>query len=152
MEQHEENEVDNHQDQRADGGFDSKQSDQTDDGEVNSSRCLLQSAWVDETLGVDIGIVHIQHVVTVSQVDQIEADGCKSQDQRCNDRVGDCCQEVSCATHTKTISSLTNSSQERVDRENGAPTKSSESSESFVHLPWRAIEEFAQELVQNQPH
>ncbi len=152
MEQDDKNEVDDHQNQRADSGFDSKKSYQADDGEVDSCCCLLQSAWVDEALGVDIGIEHIQHIVAVSQVDQVKTDGCKPQNQWCNDRVGDCYQGVSCATQIKTISSLTNSSQERIDRENGAPTKSSKSRESFVHLPGRAIEEFAQDLVQNHPH
>lgn len=81
MEQDQENEVDDHQDQGADGGFDSKQSDQTDDGKVDSSCCLLQSARVDKTLGVDVGIEHIQHVVTISQIDQVESHGCKAHDQ-----------------------------------------------------------------------
>ena len=152
MEQGDKNEVDDHQDQGADGGVDSKQSDQTDDGEIDSSCCLLQSAWVDETLGVDSGIVDIQHVVPISQVDQINANGCKSQDQRCNDRIGDCYQGVSSATHVTTISSLTNSRQERIDRKDGAPTESRESRKSFVHLPWRAIEELAQNPVQDHPN
>ena len=103
MEQDKKNKVDDHQDQGACGGFDSKESDQTDDGEVDSSCCLLQSAWVDETLGIDGGVKHVQHVVTISQVDQRKAYGCKSQDQRSNDRVGDCYQGISCATHVITI-------------------------------------------------
>lgn len=139
MEQDYENEIHDHQDQGADGGFDSEQSDETNDGEVDSSCCLLQCAWVDKTLGVDVGIEHIQHVVPISQVDQIKADGCKSQDQRCNDRVGDCYQGVSCVTRVTTMSSLTNSSQERIDRKDGAPTKSRECRKSFVHFPWRAV-------------
>ena len=59
MEQGDENKVNDHQDKGADGGFDSKKSDQTNDGEVYSSCCLLQSAWVDETLSVDGGIKNI---------------------------------------------------------------------------------------------
>ena len=80
MEQDDENQVDDHQDQGADGGFNGKESDQTDDGEVDASCCLLQSAWVDEALGVDCGVEDVQHVVTISQVDQIKADSRKSQD------------------------------------------------------------------------
>ena len=99
MEQDEKNEVDDHQDQGPNGGLDAKQSDQTDDGEVDSSCRLLQRAGVDETLGVDRGIEHVQHVVAISQVDQIKAYGCKPQDQRCNDRVGNGYRGVSCATH-----------------------------------------------------
>lgn len=152
MEQDDENEVDNHQDQGADGGLDSKQSDQTDDGEVNSSCCLLQSAWVDKTLGVDSGIKDIQHVVTISQVNQIKAEGCKSQDQRCNDGVGDCYRGISYVQHGTALSSLTDSSQEGIDRKDRAPTESRESRKSFVHLPRRAIEEFSQDLVQNHPN
>ena len=78
MEQNKKNEIDDHQDQGANGGLDSEQSYQTDDGEVDSSCCLLECAWVDETLGVDIGIEHIQHVVARSQVYQIKTDGCES--------------------------------------------------------------------------
>ena len=78
MEQNKKNEIDDHQDQGANGGLDSEQSNQTDDGEVDSSCCLLKCAWVDETLGVDIGVEHIQHVVARSQVYQINTDGCES--------------------------------------------------------------------------
>ena len=104
MEENDEDEINDHQDQWADGCFDSKQSNQTDDGEVDSSCCLLESAWIDETLRVDIGIKHVQHVVTISQVDQVEANCCESQDQRCNHRVGYCYQDVSCATVVTMIS------------------------------------------------
>ena len=50
------------------------------------------------------------------------------------------------------MSRLTNNSQERIKREDSAPTKSRESRKSLVHLPWRAIEEHAQDLVQNHPN
>ena len=152
MEQNKKNEIDDHQDQGANGGLDSEQSNQTDDGEVDPSCCLLKCAWVDETLGVDIGVEHIQHVVARSQVYQIKTHGCESQNQRCNDRVRDCCEEVSCATDVRICQSLTDSGKERVDRKDGAPSESRERGKSFVHLSWRAVEKFAQDFVQDHPH
>ena len=152
MEQNQENKVDDHQDQGTNGSSDSKQSNQTDDGEVDASRCLLQSTGVDETLGVDRGIEHEQHVVTISQIDQIKANGCKAQDQWCYDRVSDCYQAVSWAISPAKSSPLTNDSEERINWENGAPTKSRETGKSFIHLPWRCIEEFAQDPVQYHPN
>lgn len=55
-----------------------EETEEADDGEVDAGGGLLEGAWVDQALGVDVGVVDVQEVVAVGQIDQIEADGCKA--------------------------------------------------------------------------
>ena len=66
-----ENEEDYLEDERANGGSDSKETDQADLAKVDTSEDLLKRAWVDETTGVNVGIVDKEEVVLVGEVEEI---------------------------------------------------------------------------------
>lgn len=55
-----------------------KETEQTYDGEVDAGGGLLEGAWVDQALGVDVGVVDVEEVVAIGQIDEIEADCCKA--------------------------------------------------------------------------
>lgn len=95
VEEDDEDEEDNHEDDGARCGFDAEQADEADDGEVGAGGGLLQSARVDETLGVDAGVDDEQKIVAISEVDEVETNGRETEDKRRDDRIGDCCQRIS---------------------------------------------------------
>ena len=55
-----------------------EETEEADDGEVDAGGGLLEGAWVDQALGVDVGVVDVEKIVAVGQIDQIEADSCKA--------------------------------------------------------------------------
>lgn len=74
-----ENEEDDHEDQWAQspngtGGCDGKESHQAELGDVETDKQMLQCPRIDASFGVDVGIAYEEEVVTVGQVEQVEAD------------------------------------------------------------------------------
>jgi len=99
-----ENEEDDHQDQGTKGPVigshsDGEQADETAFKEVAASRCLLQSTDVDHALRVDVSVRDVQQVVSVGEVEEIQANGRESENQRRDAGVSDrwknngCCQQ-----------------------------------------------------------
>lgn len=89
MEKDDEDEVDDHEHDWAGCGFDAKETNQANDGEIAACGCLLQGARVDEALGVYVCIEDEEKVIAVGQVDEVETNGREAQDKRGNYRVSD---------------------------------------------------------------
>jgi hypothetical protein len=92
--ENDEDQEDDHQNQRADGelvgtGAHGEQTDQTDNGQVATDSEVLQTTSVASALGVDACIRHVQHVVPVSKVEQVETNGTETHDEGRDARVGD---------------------------------------------------------------
>jgi len=79
--QNRENEVGDHEDQRTDGDIDGEQTDHAENREIDTGCCLLQRAGIHQPFGVNVGVVNEQKVVSVSKVNQVEADGGEAKDQ-----------------------------------------------------------------------
>lgn len=71
------------------GGGDSKETDEADLREVNTSKQLAESLLIGLALGVQVGLVNVEEVVPESDVDESEADRRETEDERCDARVGD---------------------------------------------------------------
>lgn len=73
--------------------FDAEEADKADDGEVGACGGLLESTRVDKSLGVNVGVEYEKEVVSVGEIDKVEADCCETEDKWCDDGVGDGCDE-----------------------------------------------------------
>ena len=94
MEQDGADEANDGDDQRTDGDGDSEETNHADLCKVNTSRQVLEGTWVDETLSVNLGVGDEKDVVAVCKIEEENTDGCESEDERCNHRVGNSCSGV----------------------------------------------------------
>ena len=67
---------------------DGKEADEANLGKVDTSEELTQSLLVCLTLGVEVGLVYVEEVVTESNVDERETNGSETEDKRSDSRVG----------------------------------------------------------------
>ena len=66
-----------------------EQANEADLSNVQTDKDLLQRARVHSSLGVDINVVDVEHVVAVGAVEEVEADSCEKQNKRCDSSVTD---------------------------------------------------------------
>lgn len=89
MEEDDKDKVDDHEHDWAWCGFDAKEPNQANDGEIAACGCLLEGARINESLGVYVCIENEEKIVAVGQVDEVETNSRKAQDKGGNYRVGD---------------------------------------------------------------
>lgn len=68
-----------HEDQRTWGFGDAEEADETNFSQVDSGQGLLECAWVEQALGVDLGVGDEEDVVSVGEVKESHADGREAQ-------------------------------------------------------------------------
>ena len=95
MEQDGADEANDGDDQWTDGDGDSEETNHADLCKVDAGRQVLEGTWVDETLGVNLGVCDEKDVVAVCQIEEENTDGCETEDEGCNHRVGNSCSAVS---------------------------------------------------------
>ena len=78
MEERGADEVEEYDSKRTPGFGHGEETEEADDGEVDASGGLLEGAWVDQALGVNVRVVDVEEIVAVGQINQIEADCCKA--------------------------------------------------------------------------
>ena len=67
-----------------------EKTDEADFSNVQTNKDLLQCAGIDSSLGVDIGVVDVEHVVAEGEVEEVETDSSEQKDQRSNSGVANC--------------------------------------------------------------
>ena len=75
---------------RRTAGCQCEKADEADLSNVEANKDMLQCARVDSSLGVDVCVIHVEHVVAEGEVEEVEADGSEQKDQRSNNGVADC--------------------------------------------------------------
>lgn len=75
----------------AGGVLQSEEADEADFGEVEADEEVGEGVGVDEAARVDLGVVNVEDVKTVDEVDEAEADGAEAEDQRSDAGVADDC-------------------------------------------------------------
>lgn len=75
MVQDSENSEDDHENEWPSGSSNSEKTNQANDRQVAANQGVLQCTRIYETLGVNCRIVDVQQVVSVSKVEEIEANG-----------------------------------------------------------------------------
>jgi hypothetical protein len=66
-----------------------EETNEADLSNVKTNKDLLQCAGVHGSLGVDIHVVDVEHVVAVGAVEEVQADSCEEQDKGCDSSVTD---------------------------------------------------------------
>jgi len=82
-----EDEEDDGQDQGSNRRLDTEEPDETNQGQVHSSSCLLQSAGVYQALSVGFAVKDKQKVISIGQIDQVQPDCSETEDERRDDGV-----------------------------------------------------------------
>ena len=59
---------DDHENERTRGLSDTEEADETKDGQVDTSRDLLQSTWIDQAFGVDLDIIDKKHIIPIGKI------------------------------------------------------------------------------------
>lgn len=67
-----------------------EKADEADFRNVEANKDLLQRARVNGSLGVDVRIVDVEHVVAEGKVEEVERNGSEQKNQRCDCSVADC--------------------------------------------------------------
>lgn len=68
MEQNEEDEEDDCEDDRGNGCTDGEQTNHHNQPDITSSKNLLEGAWINETLGIDLGVCDEEDIISVGNV------------------------------------------------------------------------------------
>lgn len=84
MVEHTENQENDHEYQRSGSGLNTEEANKANDRKVATDQDVLQSAGIDEAFGVDVPSIDVKKVVPVGKVEEVEANCCKSEDQRRN--------------------------------------------------------------------
>ena len=70
-------------------GVDSEETDEAYFRDINTCHELLEGLSISKSFGVDVVGENVHRVVSDGKVDEREAYGCKAEDERGDDRVGD---------------------------------------------------------------
>lgn len=150
VEEDREDETDDGDDQRTDGGRQSKETDHANLGEVYASQDVLQGTWVDETLSVDLGVGDEEDVVTVGEVEEEDANGCEAEDEGCDHGVRDAWRKLITLTIHMYGTKHTNNDNIGIDWQDRAPRDGTERSPLVVHGTWSACQEPIDEVEDDE--
>lgn len=151
-----EDQEDDHQDERSKSTLvaklDSEETNETALGNVETNEELLQSTGIDQALGVDVDVVHEEKIVPVGEIEEPHSNGGEQKDERRNAGIADSFQRLATCIIVRRLFSLTNDEQVRVNGENGTPAKTGQRNPALVHLARSRVEQFAQNLGNDQPN